>query len=446
MRVAVAAAISMSVSGLVQASGFMIVEQSVREVGRSISGASASNDGLGSLYFNPAGITSFEGTQVEGALHVIVPKADFKGVRNPGAVPGTGTTDEKGLVPNLYFVTDINDKTKFGLGINAPFGLVTEYSPDWVGRYHAVRSDLKTININPTIGYKVNDKLSIGFGISAMYAEVELTQALDNVLVCAGQTNPSNPPAAIGACSALLGTTPGTGVSDGNAVLKGDDWGFGFNLGLQYDVNDATTLGLAYRSQVKQEFEGTATQNVILPIHPTFTPTPVRVVDLIAADLTLPDNLSFGLSHDFSPQWTVMADIAWTNWSTFDELKAVSRTDGSVVLQQPENWEDSWRYSLGVEYSPNNVWTWRGGVAFDETPIPNAELRTPRIPGEDRTWLSFGFSYAMSERMSFDFAYAHLFVKDAKINNTEETFGLYTLTGEFESTTDIISGQVTYRF
>ncbi|RLA32116.1 MAG: transporter, partial [Gammaproteobacteria bacterium] len=112
---------------------------------------------------------------------------------------------------------------------------------------------------------------------------------------------------------------------------------------------------------------------------------------------------------------------------------------------QPEDWEDSWRYSLGAEYSPGSAWTWRGGVAFDATPIPNAELRTPRVPGEDRTWVSFGFSYAMSERMSFDFAYAHLFIKDAKINNTDETFG-YTLTGEFESTTDIISGQMTYRF
>jgi len=432
LRVAVAAAISMSVTGLAQASGFMIVEQSVREVGRSISGASASNDGLGSIYFNPAGITSFEGTQVEGALHVIVPSAEFKGVRNPGAVPGTGKTDEKGFVPNLYFVADLTDNVKFGLGINAPFGLVTEYSPTWVGRYHAIRSDMKSININPSIGYRVNDKLSLGFGVSAMHTEVELTQAVDNVLVCLGMGF------GVAACTAGGTISPGGG-SAGSAVLEGNDWGFGFNFGLQYAMSDATTVGFAYRSQVKQKLEGTATTNLTLPIGA------VRSVDLISADLTLPDNLSFGLSHDFSSQWTVLADIAWTNWSTFDELKAVSRTDGSVVLQQPEDWEDSWRYSLGAEYSPGSAWTWRGGVAFDATPIPNAELRTPRVPGEDRTWVSFGFSYAMSERMSFDFAYAHLFIKDAKINNTDETFG-YTLTGEFESTTDIISGQMTYRF
>jgi long-chain fatty acid transport protein len=114
-----------------------------------------------------------------------------------------------------------------------------------------------------------------------------------------------------------------------------------------------------------------------------------------------------------------MADVAWTNWSVFDRLYAVDST-GAPVVDQPEDWEDSWRYSLGLEYSPGSAWTWRAGVAFDETPIPNAELRTPRIPGEDRTWLSFGFSYEASDNMSIDFAYAHLFVDDARINKLSD--------------------------
>ena len=160
-----------------QAAGFMIVEQNVREVGRSVSGASASSDGLGSMFFNPASITKYEGMQGAAAMHVIIPSAEFSGSRTPEAplpaVPpftesGSGKTDEMGLVPNAYLVADINEKIKFGLGLNAPFGLVTEYDPTWVGRYHAIRSDLKTNNINPTIGYKANDKLSLGSSVSAM--------------------------------------------------------------------------------------------------------------------------------------------------------------------------------------------------------------------------------------------------------------------------------------
>ena len=419
LRTAVAAALGLGLAAQAQAAGFMIVEQNVREVGRSVAGASASSDGLGSMFFNPASITKYEGMQGAAAMHVIIPSAEFSGSRTPEAplpaVPpftesGSGKTDEMGLVPNAYLVADINEKIKFGLGLNAPFGLVTEYDPTWVGRYHAIRSDLKTININPTIGYKANDKLSLGFGVSAMYADVELTQAV---------------------------FTPG---GDGRAVLEGDDWGFGFNLGMQYDLSDATTLGLAYRSQVKQELEGTSTL--------TIPGVPFPIVSFISADLTLPDNASFGISHRFTSDWTLMADVAWTNWSVFDRLYAVDST-GAPVVDQPEDWEDSWRYSMGLEYSPGSAWTWRAGVAFDETPIPNAELRTPRIPGEDRTWLSFGFSYEASDNMSIDFAYAHLFVDDARINNTTTNLppgANFTLTGEFDSTTDIISAQMTYKF
>ena len=414
LRTAVTAALGFGLAAQAQAAGFMIVEQNVREVGRSIAGASASSDGLGSMFFNAASITKYEGTQGAAALHVIIPSAEFSGssaaVGPPITQTGTGKTDEMGLVPNAYLVADINEKIKFGLGLNAPFGLVTEYDPTWVGRYHAIRSDLKTININPTIGYKVNDKLSLGFGVSAMYADVELTQAV---------------------------FTPG---GDGRAVLEGDDWGFGFNLGMQYDLSETTTLGLAYRSQVEQELEGSSTLTV--------PGVPFPIVRFISADLTLPDNASFGLSHKVTSDWTVMADVAWTNWSVFDRLYAVD-SNGAPVVDQPEDWEDSWRYSLGLEYKPGSAWTWRAGVAFDETPIPSAELRTPRIPGEDRTWLSFGFSYEASENLSLDFAYAHLFVDDARINNTTTNLppGLnYTLTGEFDSTTDIISAQMTYRF
>ncbi len=416
LRSVVVSVIGIGLVAEAQAAGFMIVEQNVREVGRAVSGASAASDGLGSLYFNAASITRYEGTQGAAALHVILPSAKFSGSTTPEAplppVPtsGSGKTDEMGLVPNAYVVADINEKIKFGLGVNAPFGLVTEYDPTWVGRYHAIRSDLKTININPTLGYRVNERLSLGFGVSAMYGDVELTQAV---------------------------WTPG---GDGKAVLTGDDWGFGFNLGMQYDLSDVTTLGFAYRSKVKQELEGTSSLTV--------PGVPFPIVSFISADLTLPDNASVGMSHKFSSDWTLFADVAWTNWSVFDRLYAVDNS-GAPVVDQTSDWGDSWRYSLGIEYSPGSQWTWRAGIAFDETPIPSAERRTPRIPDEDRTWLSFGFSYQASENLSIDFAYAHLFVDDAKINNTTENLppGVnFNLTGEFDSTTDILSAQLTYRF
>lgn len=431
----------LTAAGQATAGGFMIVEQSVHEVGRAIAGASAAADNLGTLFFNPAGITRLEGTQGAAALHVIMPSAEFQGTRTSALsapASGLGETDELGLAPNLYLVTDLNADLKFGLGINAPFGLVTDYDPGWVGRYHAIKSDLKTINLNPTLGYRASDRLSLGFGISAVYSDVELTNALDSVLVCTGLGGGS--PAAFAACSAGLGTTAGSGAADGLARLEGNDWGFGFNLGLLYQVTDATRVGFAYRSRVEQTLTGTATSTFTLPGMGSVTS-----VRFIEADLTLPDSASIGIHHQLDAQWTVLADVAWNNWSEFDELRATNSIDGSVVLAQPEEWEDAWRYSLGLEYRPGSAWTFRGGVAFDETPIPSPELRTPRIPGEDRTWVAFGASYAASDNLSIDVAYAHLFVDDARINNTDASFG-YTLTGDYENSVDIVSAQVSYRF
>jgi long-chain fatty acid transport protein len=436
LRTAVTAALGCGLVAQAHAAGFMIVEQSVHEVGRAVSGATAAADNLGTIFFNPAGITHFEGTQGAAAMHVIMPSAEFTGTgaTNFPAPPGLAVTggnnetDEVGLVPNLYVVTDINEDMKFGLGINAPFGLVTEYDPTWVGRYHAIRSDLKTININPTLGYQASDRLSLGFGISAMHADVELTNAVDGV---AAAFSLGFCPSPLPVCS----LAPGSGAADGLVKLSGDSWGFGFNLGALYEISDATRIGISYRSKVKHTLEGTAGTSVL----------GLQTSDLIEADLTLPDTLSVGMYHRYDSGWAVMADIAWTNWSEFDELKVVSRTTGQPLLVQPERWNDSWRYSLGLEYAPVGAWTFRGGVAFDETPIPNAELRTPRIPGEDRTWLSFGASYAMGENMSLDIAYAHLFVDDSQINNTDETFG-YTLTGQYENTVDILSAQLNYTF
>lgn len=437
LAVATGAAIAMGGAGTAGAAGFMIVEQSVHEVGRAVAGATAAADNLGTIFFNAAGITRFEGTQGAAAMHIIMPSAEFEGGATtnlpvpPGTVAGgNDETDEMGFVPNLYFVTDLNDRVKFGLGVYAPFGLVTEYDDDWVGRYHAIRSDLKTVNINPTLGYEVNDKLSLGFGVSAMYADVELTNAVDGTLFAFGRGLCPDLPTCIGSFG-----LPGQGASDGKVKLEGDDWGFGFNFGALYQLSDATRVGFAYRSQVDLTLEGTATTTVL----------GIRGSDLIEADLTLPDTASLGIHHRLNDHWAVMADVAWTQWSEFDELKATSRTNGSTLLAQPEDWDDSWRYSVGLEYHRDKAWTYRAGVAFDEEPIPSAERRTPRIPGEDRTWLSFGFSYTPSENMTLDVAYAHLFVEDAKINNTDENFG-FTLTGEYENTVDILSAQLSYRF
>jgi long-chain fatty acid transport protein len=291
-----------------------------------------------------------------------------------------------------------------GLGISAPFGLVTEYRDDWVGKYLAVKSEMLTVNFNPSIAFKATEKLSLGFGLSAQYIDVKLSQMAD------------------------LGGDPN--VADAKAKLKGDDWGYGFNLGLIYQATDDTRLALAYRSKITNTLKGDGTLK-------TLSGTTISDEN-IEADLDLPETLSFAIHHDINDKWAILADATWTRWSRFEEL--VIESDGPLLsTEKAEDWENSMRYGIGLSYKHNDKWQFRTGVAYDETPIPNSQRRTARIPGTDRTWLAFGASYQVTDSIIIDAAYAHLFMDDPKIDESEK---VYNLKGSYDASVDIVGLQL----
>ncbi|MDH3559577.1 MAG: outer membrane protein transport protein [Gammaproteobacteria bacterium] len=411
------------------ASGFALIEQSVSSMGTAYAQGSSGIDDASTIYFNPAGMTRLPGRNVTGGVHVVDSNVDFKGsaVYNPthpgfaGGPPAgasiAGADDiDIGLtqpVPNFYYSHAYSPRSWIGIGVNAPFGLKTDYDANWIGRYHADKSELITININPSFAFKINEHASIGLGISTMYADAELTNWAD-----------------VGLQSGLPGT------SDALATVKGDDWGFGFNGGIILQPSPQTRLGLHYRSQVNLELEG------------DFTLTGITSTGA-SAEVSLPGTLSFSAYHEYNNQWAVMADVTWTEWSQLDSL-VIKRTGTEPIISEFD-WDDSFRVAIGATYRYNPTWLFRAGLAFDETPIRNADLRTPRVPGEDRTWLAFGANYKYSKELSFDFGYAHLFVDDPKINNldayTPSTFtGFHLLTGEYDAAVDIFSAQVNWKF
>jgi len=216
----------------------------------------------------------------------------------------------------------------------------------------------------------------------------------------------------------------------GLATIKGDDYGWGFNLGALWKLNDSTRVGLAYRSEVDQKLEGTAEFSIASGANGPVT-----------ASVTLPDSASLSFVHKLNPRLELLADVTWTGWSDFDELRIV-RATGTTLGVTPENWSDSYRYSVGANYRMNDKVTLRGGVAYDETPVSDT-FRTVRIPDENRTWLAFGAQYRLSSKSALDFGYTHLFIKDATINKTESGV---TLSGKYDASVDILSAQLTHNF
>ncbi|MDP1862372.1 MAG: outer membrane protein transport protein [Thiobacillus sp.] len=388
-------------ASLTHAAGFALIEQNASGLGNAYAGQAASAQDASTIFFNPAGMTLLPDRQVVMAGHLIKPQAEFGGVVNP-VIPGVNNGGNGGdagglaFIPNGYFAYRLTPDIHVGIGMNAPFGLKTEYDRTWAGSTHGVKSELKTINLNPSIAWKANESLSLGAGLSIQYAKATLT---------------SN-----------------TGLA-GIATIEGDDIGWGFNLGVLWKLNDTTRIGLAYRSEVDQKLEGTA----------KFSGAP-GLNTQATASVTLPDSASLSMVHNLNPRLELLADVTWTGWSDFDELRVI-RTLGTPIVT-PENWSDSYRYSVGVNYRLNDKTTLRGGVAYDETPVSDA-FRTVRIPDESRTWLAFGAQYRLSNKTALDFGYAHLFVKDARINKTESGV---TLTGKYEASVDILSAQLTHNF
>ncbi len=406
--------------------GFALIEQSVSGLGNAMAGGSAVAEDASTIFFNPAGMTRIP-SQTIIASHVIIPSFSFsnEGSKNfAGAALRGGEGGDAGVtkvVPNLYLVHKINDKISMGIGLYTPFGLSTKYNSDWVGRYHAIRSDLHTININPSIAYKINEHFSIGGGINASYVKATLTNAVD--------------------FGGILGVSQS---SDGHVKLSGDAWGAGWNIGLLYEITKNTRVGASYRSKIRYTLEGDATFS---GVPAALKPSPNFRDDKINAHLTTPDTISASIYHSLNKQWAFMGDITWTNWRTFDELRIRfdnGRADSVVTTE----WKDVFRYSIGATYKPTDALTLRGGIAFDQAPISNNDKRTPRIPDGDRKWLALGAGYNLTKTLTCNIAYVHLFFSDTRINKSAvgEDRLRGSLNGTYSGYVNIFSAELRWNF
>lgn len=400
-----------------QAAGFALIEQSGSGMGNAYAGAAAAAEDASTIYFNPAGMTYIEGTQAVGALHLIKPSAEFN---NQGSVAAAGKplgsdggdAGDLAFVPNFFYKRDLSDTLKFGLGVSAPFGLKTEYDKDFIGRFQAIKSELKTVNINPALAVKVNDQLSLGFGVSAMWIQAELTSAVNFGAFGAGSTK-----------------------------IKGDDWGFGYNLGAIYQVTEDTRLGLAFRSKIDQHLKGDVRFKLPNPALAGAAPN-----GDVNADVTLPETLSLSAFSHLNQKWDLLGDVTWTRWSRFRELRVVrDNATNSTLAVTPENWDNTLRYSIGANYHYSDTLKLRAGLAFDEEAI-STEFRTARIPGNDRKWLALGAGWQYSPTTKFDIGYAHLFISDTKISDDQRTAGRGLVKGEYDASVDILSVQLTHNF
>jgi long-chain fatty acid transport protein len=441
-------------SGSTFAAFFQLAENSPAGLGNAFAGGTAIAEDASTVWYNPAGLTRLKGNQLVVGGHLVFPSTEFENqgstdvfgnsLVKPPFDPNGGDAGDDALVPNAYYARPINADLTFGIGLNVPFGLRTEYDDGWVGRYHALESEIKTININPGVGYKLNDQVSIGGGISVQIVDATLSQATDFGTGCSlAELGGQLPP---GTCGALNLAPQG---NDGEAEIEADTTSYGYNIGVLFNVNDSTRIGVAHRSAIRHDLEGDS-DITTFDVGSAGFATLAGIVDSdVEADVTFPATTSISVHHQLNSQWAIMGDALQTRWGRLPELRIKfdsGQSDSVITLDL----DDVWRYSFGATYMRNSRLSYRFGIAFDESPTPNAEERSARLPDEDRTWLTFGVSYKKHERLNFDVSYAFITIDDADINKiatpTNENNTRGNLVGEYDADVSILSVQGNWKF
>jgi long-chain fatty acid transport protein len=411
------------------AAGYALREQSTTAQGNAFAGATAGADDVSYMFFNPATLGYVDRFELSALATVVAPKAELNTSAGSTAfgTPISGSTRdddiaEDAVVPAFYAAAPLPGGLHAGLGVNVPYGLETQYSRDWVGRYYAVKSELQTLNINPAVAWRPVKWLSAGAGFQAQYADGTLSNAIDF--------------GTIGAAARIPGSRPGQ--QDGYARLRGDDWAFGWNAGAIIEPLDGTRLGIAYRSEVDHTLRGDV----------NFTGDDAGVADFIrgamggaftdtdaSLGLTTPASLSFGVHQTLTPRVAVMAEAQWTDWSVFDQLTIKFDNPAQPDSATEEEWRDTWFLALGTTYQATDELTLRAGVAYDQSPVRNA-YRTPRIPDNDRFWLSLGAGWQPTPWLDLDGAFTYIQIDDSNVDlaasGTDNNFR-GNLTAEYDS-------------
>lgn len=389
-----AAALSLALaSAEVQAAGFSVFEQGARGMGFAGAYTAQSQD-PSAVFHNAAGIAFLKGKRLYLGGTLVKPSSDFTGA---DPFPGAGRTEtgDVGVIPlpALYYSQQFTDRLSFGLGVNTPYGLKTQWAePDtYSGRYISLMADLKSVSINPVVAYKIEDRLSVGAGLDVRFSKVTLARRVPAV-------NPFTQK-----------------VIDVAEVNLASDWntGFGFNLGVLAKPTEKLSVGASYRHKVNVDYTGTATFNQISSGNATLDGlvkgTLPQGAQALETGIEFPGIATFGVAYALN-DWTLEADLVWFQWSTFDRLslKFADRPDLSEVI--PEEYGNSLQYRFGLERRFSDRLAVRGGYFYDASPAPAASV-SPLLPDADRHGFALGASFTRGS-LSLDVASWYLRFKE----------------------------------
>lgn len=503
------ALVSLMLPVVAMGAGYELPQRGIKEMGIAFGGSAALLEDASAVANNPAGLMRLQGRQVVGGVKLIRSGFDYDVTVNRELIPGTGGTvpgRESGSIsalsaaPHVYYSQRLADNAAIGFGIYAPFGTTTSYPKEWAGRYHATDTDITAVNFNPVFAWQATDTVSVGLGVVIQRFEGDFRNSIDLGYLVADQVIQEIENNNL----ASLRDTPQQVVDrmahnfDVDNTMTVDSWGYGFNFGLLWEPSDRTRIGFNYASAVRQVADGNADRPQTLDpdfqqrledaIGATriwgagFIPSTIgalqpasasegaeRAVGPLGAQggkiqliTTFPEVATLSGYHQLFDTLAITGGITWTNWSRVDELRFTypdtSARGGSDItgsgddvrrrdLVVPFDWEDTLRYGVGAIYTGIERWALRAGVSYDESPVPNAERRTPRGPDSDRLILGLGAGWQWRDNLSIDAAYTFTRLQPSDINNRENPAGSqYRIEGEYDGALHSVGVQLNYMF
>ncbi|HLO66934.1 MAG TPA: outer membrane protein transport protein [Holophaga sp.] len=435
-------ALALAVSPSASAAGFLLREQSAAGLGNAFAGASAGSQDLTSMYWNPAVLPLFAAREVSiggSWIGIHMDLSEAAASRSPVFQPANRTITGGGptlpnavsqpILPALYLGWKVADRVHVGLSVNVPFGLVTEYPSDFIGRYHALKTDLKTFDFTPSVAYRADGGWTFGVAAVARKAEATLSSAVDF--------------GAIGNALGVPGFVPG--ALDAVSTLKGDCWTYGWKAGFTWQPAPGFRLGMGYQGKTTLKVKGNVKySSVPSPLNSTFVDAGG------SADVNLPSSASAGFTWDVSPTFSLQGEGAWTGWSDFKELRVkFSSTQPDSVTD--ESWKDTFFASLGCVWKFKPGWSAKAGLAYDRSPVDDRH-RTPRIPDANRTWVSAGLGWQASPAVTWDLGVTQIFGQKSKlaltsgVATTDDNFFRGNLSGQYDVGATIIALSGRFRF
>ena len=404
------------------AAGWQLNDFSVAGLGRAYAGGGVVGDDYSALAYNPAGMT-LGGTGMQAGVSIIQLHSDVTGEYpdSTGTVRHDSTNvDVTTEVPNFFAQYKVNDRVAVGFGVYVPFGLAIEYPKDWIGTDHGIDSELAVIDYSTAVAVKATDKLSLGLGIFARNAKVDLTSS----------------------------KTIAPGMKFENEFDL-EDWGWGLHFGAMYEFTKDTRLGVSYRSRSQHQIKGDFDLLKGAPSSLGGQPTGAGTYDA-TLPMDAPEQVQLSGYHKLNDKIALSAGAKWTRWTRFNALTIhTSNPSPLAQVEVAQRWKNAWNVSLGMDYYYSENWIFRTGIGFDESPVPNSHERTTAIADNDRWEIALGASYK-KRAWTFDMGYMFLYLPHYSVHNDRHDLSgnpsVAQIDARYHTTAHVLGLQVQYSF